>query len=134
MAGANLPLLVVGALLVTVASMPISYFSTSMIVSCMDYHEWKTGEKIEGIFSSINNFSGKIGSALASALLGVLMSWSHYDGNLEVQPDSANKMIVALYSWIPILLFIGIIILMRCYTLDKKLPQIRKELAERRGE
>lgn len=133
-AGANLPLLVVGALLVTVASMPISYFSTSMIVSCMDYHEWKTGEKIEGIFSSINNFSGKIGSALASALLGVLMSWSHYDGNLEVQPDSANKMIVALYSWIPILLFIGIIILMRCYTLDKKLPQIRKELAERRGE
>ena len=61
------------------------------------------------------------------------MSLSHYDGSLEVQPDSANMMIVALYSWIPIILFIGIIVLMKFYTLDKKLPMIRKELAERNG-
>lgn len=127
-AGGNLIPLVVAALLCSLGTMPISYYWPVMNVSCMDYHEWKTGERIEGIFSAINNFSCQIGSAIASWIIGVLMGAAHFDGSLAVQPDSANNMIVALYSWVSAIAFIGIIVLMCFFTLDKMMPKIKADL------
>ncbi len=132
-AGGNLLFLMATGLLVALGTMPVSYYGTTvMVVSCMDYHEWKTGERIEGVFSALGNVTAKIGQAFGAALVGGLMSMSHYDGILAVQSAEANTMIVALFSVIPGIMFVGIMVLMKFYTLDKKMPQIKKELAERK--
>lgn len=132
-AGGNLLFLMATGLLVALGTMPVSYYGTTvMVVSCMDYHEWKTGERIEGVFSALGNVTAKIGQAFGAALVGGLMSMSHYDGILAVQSAEANTMIVALFSVIPGIMFAGIMVLMKFYTLDKKMPQIKKELAERK--
>ena len=64
-------------------------------------------------------------------LAGLLLGIAGYNGTLDVQPASAENMIIALSSWIPAVFCIIQFILLSFYRLDKKLPGIRKEIAQR---
>lgn len=128
-AGANIPMLAIGSLLGVVGALPLSFYAPVMVISCMDYSEWKTGERVEGAFSAVNGFASKVGAGLSSIVLGFLMGAAGFDSALAVQPDSAIKSIVALFSWIPALFFVIIIILMKFYDLDNRMPQIKADLA-----
>lgn len=131
--GNNITLLIITGLFCSLGAMPISYFGVStMTIDCMDYHEWKTGERIEGVLGAIGGVTGKIGQALGAWLVGFLMQLTHYDGTLAVQLPEADHMIVALFSTIPGIVFVIMVVLMLFYTLDRKMPQIKKELAERK--
>jgi len=131
-AGPNMGMLIVGNLLSVIAALPLSFYAPVMVISCMDYSEWKTGERVEGAFSAVNGFASKVGAGLSSIIIGFVMGATGFDGTLAVQSDSALKSIVALYSWIPAVMFVIIIILMRFYKLDKMMPQIKSELEQRR--
>lgn len=131
-AGANLGMLVVGNLIGAVSVLPMSYFAPIMIISCMDYSEWKNGKRVEGVFSSVNGFATKVGAGLASAFVGLVMGAAGFDGTLAVQTNAVMNTIVALYSWIPAVMFAIIIILMKFYKLDDMMPQIQEDLAQRR--
>lgn len=68
-----------------------------------------------------------------------LLGWAGYistSGTAVVQPDSAVNMIITIYTWGPVLVYAGYILLLLLYRLDKKYPAIMKELEEReaRGE
>ena len=131
-AGANMPLVVLSSLLQTVAVLPPSYFTLLLLIDIMDYHEWKTGSRIEGGISAINSFSSKLASGLSSGGVGLVMGLAGFDGTAAEITASARASIVALSSWIPLVLFIGMILVLRLFDLEGKLPQIRSELAERR--
>ena len=131
-AGANMPLVVLSSLLQTVAVLPPSYFTLLLLIDIMDYHEWKTGSRIEGGISAINSFSSKLASGLSSGGVGLVMGLAGFDGTAAEITASARASIVALSSWIPLVLFIGMILVLRLFDLEGKLPQIRGELAERR--
>ncbi len=133
-AGANIPLLAIGSLLGVIGALPLSFYAPVMVISCMDYSEWKTGERVEGAFSAVNGFASKVGAGLSSIVLGFLMGAAGFNSALAVQPDSAIKAIVALFSWIPAIFFVIIIILMKFYDLDNRMPQIKADLETRRTE
>ena len=76
--------------------------------------------------------TAKIGTAIGVGLIGVLMGMTGYDGSLSVQPDSANTMIIMLYSVIPAVFCLIQFILLRMYDLDKLLPQIQADLEAKR--
>lgn len=130
-AGANMAVIILGSILQTIATLPPSYFTLMLVIGVMDYHEWKTGSRVEGVISSINGFAGKVGAGLASAGVGLIMGMCGFDGTAEVITASARASIVALYSWIPAVLFVVMMLLMHFFDLEKKLPQIRSELAAR---
>lgn len=133
-AGANLAMIMIGSILLTLALLPPSYFSLILITYIMDYHEWKTGSRVEGVIAAINSFASKLAGGLASGGVGLIMGLAGFDGTAEVITSSARTSIVALYSWIPAVLFVVLLVLMRLFDLEKKLPQIRSELAARRGQ
>ena len=108
-----------------------SYFTLILITYIMDYHEWKTGNRVEGVIASINSFSSKLASGLSSGGVGLIMGLCGFDGTAEVITSSAKASIVALYGWVPALLFVLLLVLLRFFDLEKKLPQIRIELAAR---
>lgn len=88
---------------------------------------------------SAGSVGNKIGIGIVSAVTTGLLSASGYissTGTEVVQPDSALQMIVLLFKFAPIILFLGVLITMLFYKLDKKYPMIIKELMEReeRGE
>ena len=99
----------------------------------MDYHEYKTGKRIEAVFGSIYGLSSKMGSGFASGLVGVIMGAAGFDGTLAVQPDSAINIIVGLYGWIPAIMMAVAAVLMFSFRLDKKLPEVKAELAARKA-
>ncbi|NLA77685.1 MAG: hypothetical protein GX851_07675, partial [Clostridiales bacterium] len=41
----------------------------ALVADCVDYLEWKTGKRAEGICLAVNTFSSKLGSGLASAIM-----------------------------------------------------------------
>lgn len=133
-AGANMVLIMISSILITFALLPPSYFNLILITYIMDYHEWKTGTRVEGVIASINSFSSKLAGGLASGGVGLIMGLAGFDGTAEVITSSARASIVALYGWVPGVLFVVLFFIMRFFDLEKKLPQIREELAARRAQ
>jgi sugar (glycoside-pentoside-hexuronide) transporter len=131
--GTNLATLVIGSLLSGIAVIPITMMISIYLIDCMDYGEWKTGTRVEGLISSVNSFTSKLGSGIASGLVGLLMGIAGYNGSLAVQSASANTIIVALFNWIPLILTIVLLILALIYKLDKEMPKIKVDLGKKKN-
>lgn len=129
--GANMAAIVVGTLLFGLGTMPISMMINTYLIDCMDYGEWKTGIRVEGLIASIANFASKLGQGVAAGLIGIVMGMAGYDGTLEVQSASANAAIVGLYNWLPLVLFIVMFILAAMYKMDEIRPQMKADLEAR---
>ena len=129
--GTAMPTLLIGSLLSGIATVPISVMINTYLIDCMDYGEWKTGIRVEGLIASTSNFASKLGSALASGLVGFVMGLAGYDGTLAVQSASANNAIIALFNIVPIILFAIMIVLAFMYRVDDIRDQMNKDLAER---
>lgn len=130
----NMALLGVAAVLFGLGSFPISMLMNLMIIECADFNEWKGLQRMEGTLNSVTSFAIKIGSALGAGVLGVLLSASGYVKEADSIPDSAYNMIRHLYSTIPAVLWFLVALSLLLYKLDKQMPQIREEIAKRRGE
>lgn len=129
--GTNIITLIFGSVLFMAGYVPIAFMLNAYLFECIDYGQWKTGKRVEAMANSITSFVAKIGSALASAGIGFLMGIAGYDGAAAEQSSSAMMSIFAAYNVIPMLvIFIAFIISLK-YDLEKKLPQIRSELAEK---
>lgn len=103
-------------------------------IQCMDYGEWKTGIRVEGMINAVGGFATKVGSGLASGLVGLVMGMTGYVGGASTQTASANTAIVWCFSLIPTILCVGMFILCSFYDLEKKIGKIREELAERNAQ
>lgn len=130
----NLALLFVSNIFAMMGFYTMFSFAGTFVIDCMDYGEWKTGKRSEGIISCAQSVTAKIGTAIGAGLIGVLMGMTGYNGALSVQPDLANTMIIMLFSAIPAAFCLIQFILLKVYDLDKKLPQIREELKTKRSE
>lgn len=130
--GTNLVTLIVGSLIGGVAILPITMMINIYMIDCMDYGEWKTGIRVEGMLNSVNSFSNKLGSGIASGLVGLIMGLAGYDGTLAVQSASAKASIVVLFNYLPMVLMVVLLVLAIMYKLDKELPAIKADLAVKR--
>lgn len=126
--GTNIVTIVVGSLLGSMGIIPITMMISIYVIDCMDYGEWKTGTRVEGMLNSVNSFFSKVGSGVASALVGLIMGLAGYNGALQVQSASANRAIVVLFNYLPMALMAVLLVLALLYKLDRKLPAIRAEL------
>lgn len=127
--GTNMITLVIGVIMSSLAILPITMMANIYMIDCMDYGEWKTGVRIEGMLNAVSTFCNKLGGGVASGAVGLLMGLSGYDGSLEVQSAVANTSIIALFNYVPMVLTIILFILSIAYKIDKELPTIKLELA-----
>lgn len=130
-AGSNMTLLIIGSLISGIGTIPITMMVAIYVIDCMDYGEWKTGKRVEGVTNSIYNFSTKIANGVAVGGLGLILSVVGYSGKLNVQSDLANGAIIALFSWIPAILFAIAFLILHFYDLDSKMDKIKADLKAR---
>ena len=130
--GTNLVTLIIGNLIAMIPLM-VTCMVNIFLIECMDFGEWRNGVRVEGALASIKGFADKLGAGLASVLVGFVLQFAGYDGNAAVQSASANHAIIALYSLVPLALYVLQFIVMKQYDLDQKLPGIREELNTRRN-
>lgn len=75
----------------------------SMMYDISELDEFVNGKRREGAISALMSLFQKIGSAICMWLIGLLLSWSGYDGRLAVQPQTAQNMIFYINTLIPAL-------------------------------
>lgn len=103
-----------------------------MAADTIDYGEWKTGTKAEGVGMAAITFVTKVSAGLAGVIIGWAIEIGKYDGALAVQPASAIRALEICFTWLPLVFVIMAIILLLFYDLDKKYAQIQNDLEERR--
>lgn len=125
---------VIGLVCLGIGGIPHNAGLFAMVGDVVDYGEWKTGIRIDGLTNSAASFGMKVGAGLGSAIVGWGLAWAKYDGALgAAQAAATTAGIKAIYTIVPIVLFaIGMVCLAFC-NLDKKLPEIHKELEERKN-
>lgn len=131
-AGANIPLIMVCSIIKGMGSAVTSMLLGLLVIDCAEYNEWKGGNRLEASMSSVMGFLNKIGAALGAAALGYILTWSGYVGGQDVVPDSALTTIRLLFTFIPMIFYIGAGTLFFFYTLNKQLPEIKAENEARR--
>ena len=111
--------------------------SWAMMGDAIDYSEWKTGKKEEGVIYALHSFFRKlaqgVGPAAVIALMGTkLIGYEEKLGTIGQSAETAAALcwlVAGLYAFSAITQFIGVSIV---YNLDKKtLEKMNAELAER---
>lgn len=128
----NVILLLACNILASLGASPLGMMKPVFVVECMEYSEWKTGKRLDGFMSAMANFTSKVGGALASAGVGFIMALAGYVSGSRTQSGTALFSITALFTWIPAILCLLMLLVTVFYKLDKELPEIRKELSQRK--
>lgn len=100
----------------------------AIVSDTIEYGEWKTGYRTEGLINSASSFGFKVGNGLGSAILGGVLSIGGYVGTSATQSNSAIVSIKACFIYLPIFITILQIIIMFFYKLDKEYSTILNEL------
>lgn len=123
---------VIGLILLGLGGIPHNAGLFAMVADVIDYGEWKTGVRLDGLTNSVTSFGMKVGAGLGSAIVGWGLAWAAYEGSLTVQTVSTIAGIKTIFTLVPALLIvIGLVFLFFC-NLDKIYPQISKELEKRK--
>lgn len=104
----------------------------AFVADTIDYGEWKVGQKSEGVGMAAMTFATKIAQGISTVLVGWIIEWGGYDGSLAAQSGKAVLSVNAAYNFVPGICCVCVIILLLFYDLDRKMPQVQKELEERR--
>ena len=128
LAGGNMGLLLLGAFLAGISTLPGSYMKSPIIMQLADYNSRHGMKRMEASLSSVLNFLEKIGNSFGAFLIGALLSAANYDGNLAMQPDSAVQMIRCAYGLIPAGCLILVLVFVWAYRpLDREMALARTE-------
>lgn len=120
-----------------VNSLGIGIYSTvswAMMGDAIDYNEWKTGNREEGVVYSLHSFFRKLAQGVGPALVLVVMVALGYVGANEGNQTAEvalnmRYLVAALYLFSAVMQFVGLALI---YNLDKKmLAKMNAELEEK---
>lgn len=128
-----------GVLVVTSVMRGVGYcmllaVTAAMMSDAVEYGEWKTGVRAEGLTFSMQGFVGTIAAGIVTAFIGKVLDYSRYDGSLafgSMQPDSAVTAIKLLFIAMPLIAGVLNVVLLAFYRLDKMYPGIIEDLNAR---
>ncbi len=116
----------------SVASNLFLLLMTPMLMDCVDYGEYITFEREEGVIMSVSSFSQKFGMALAGFVIGLIFDASGFVEGATTQSQSALDGIFFVNIALPTILYAISFIMLILYKLnDKKMIDIHSELSKR---
>lgn len=108
----------------------------SLPSDAIEYGQWKTGMRIEGLMFSSMSMGQKAGSGFTSAIMGAILSMAAFDGlkaTAAEQTAQAISVIKGFYLYVPIGIWVVMLLIAACYKLDKFYDKMMRELIEREG-
>ena len=142
--------MVVGGLVVFLAPPSLAWLAFGGLVLCqfgivlvnmlvwaleadtVEYGEWKTGVRAEGIIYALFSFTRKTGQAVGGALAAYALAIGGYTAGVEVQTEAAEWGIRAAAGLLPAVAALIAIVVMFFYPLtDARHRQLVDEIAER---
>lgn len=120
----NLPVVYLTVMISGIGASTITMMNSYFILQCIDYGEQKTGIRLEGLPTSVTNFAAKIGQGIAAVSVGFVMALGGYIGSQAEQSASAIFSIRSLYSLIPAVICMLMLIALHFYDIEKKMESI----------
>ena len=100
----------------------------------IDYGEWLFGKRNDAMVMSANSFGNKLGGGVGAAVLGFMLDAVGFDKTATVQTAMAKSGLFNTAIFVPLVVFSLVFFFMLMYRrYEKKMPQVREELAERRA-
>lgn len=127
----SVPVIIVGLVVSGIGTGLTSGARFSMLSDTVDYGEWKSGVRAQGILSSISSFAAKLAMGVAGAVSSFLLAWGGYIAKAKQTPKALFAIQIN-FIWIPIAVCVIGLILMMGYNLDKKFDKIREDLNNRK--
>ena len=106
--------------------LPLVYLTQLMLIDAMQFGKWKNGVAPEGVYSSVRNVANKIGLGVGAGLMGLILQMGSLAGGGYTQ--ASIKFLNNGYAAVGWAIAVVALIF---YDLDKKMPQVNQELAER---
>ena len=100
----SMQLLIAGCVLRGIGNAGVSACQFAMVTDTIEYGEWKTGIRTEGLVNSAASFGQKIGNGLSVLILSIILNIGGYVGTAATQTAGAIMSIKAAYIYVPILL------------------------------
>ncbi|MFD0618365.1 MFS transporter [Paenibacillus sp. GCM10027629] len=97
----------------------MSVVASSMLTDTMEYAEWKTGQRNEGVITSSNSFVTKFATAISAGLIGIILSITNYVPNVQQQAGTLMG-IHASMSIVPAITVLISILPLLFYDLNNK--------------
>ena len=115
--GTNMTGIIIACVLKGVGNAGISSCMFAIVSDTIEYGEWNTGYRTEGLINSASSFGFKVGNGLGSAILGWVIGAAGAGTGSEIT-----------FIWIPAILCIGQVVVMWFYKLDKEYDGIVEAL------
>ena len=130
---ANYTILLISILIRGIGGVPISAVLFALVADVVDYGEWKSRVRLDGMTYSAATAGQNFGAGVGVALVGWLLAAGQYNAAAAHQTSSAISLEVFLMIWLPLIgsVLLGVIIYF--LNIDKNLSQIQRDLAERRA-
>ena len=107
-----------------------SALGNAVLQDTLTYGKWRSGFDMVGVGNAACSFTNKVGSGVATALLGGILSLGGFDSNAAVQSASAVRTIQLSYSWFPLIFVLITLTCFIVYRLDKEYDSYAKDLSE----
>lgn len=123
--------LYIAAVVKGVGNAALSGVMYGMLADTVEYNDWKSGIRAEGLVFSANSIGQKIGSGIGSAVLGWVLAAFGFVSSSAAQPSSAISGIRVIFLYVPIVVFAVMFVILLFYKLDKEYGTIVNELEQR---
>lgn len=129
----NLPVIMVGVALRGFGMGPIMSGIFAMTADVVDYGEWKTGIRSEGLVNSCTSFGMKVGIGLGSAVGSAILAMGGYlEGTAPMdQPASAIASIKFAFGYFGAIMSAIVLVLIILMNIDKNIKQIQADLEKK---
>ena len=133
LANSNLALAICGLIIKGFGMGPIMSGVFALTADVVDFGEWKTGVRSEGLVNSCTSFGMKVGIGLGSAVMTWILAFGGYDGLAATQTESAVTSIKFAYGYLGAICAGVCLILILLINIDKNINQIQKDLEAKRA-
>jgi len=111
----------------------INTLNWALISDAVEYGEWKTGNRSEGLVYSSFTFFRKLSQAIAGFIPGIVLAWVGYVANTEQTQQALAGIKGLMFIYPGVLAVATFIIMFFCYKLtDSRSKEIITELNERK--
>ncbi len=119
------------AIIKGVGNAALSGVMYGMLADTVEYNDWKSGIRAEGLVFSANSIGQKVGSGIGSAVLGWVLAAFGFVSSSASQPASAISGIRMIFLYVPLVIFAAMFIILLFYKLDKEYGHIVEDLEKR---
>ncbi len=124
----SLNLVIFGNIIKGIGLAPLIVGIFAIVADVVDYGQWTTGVRADGLVNSCVSFGMKLGGGLGTAILGWILKFGQYNAAVSIQSSAAISAINISYVYSGLLFSIVGIIVMYFLNMDNFADEMSKEL------